>query len=86
MYPDSLYFDLLLSDVYEHFIYYELYSYSAYSELNFPITYWRTSSQIEVNFVIGNQEVAIEVKSTQHVNTRHLKGLEKFAEEYIQEN
>lgn len=67
---------------FEHLIYHELYSYSHYSDKNFPIFYWRTASQIEVDFILGDHEVAVEVKSTNMVNPRHLKGLKSFAEEY----
>ncbi len=67
---------------FEHFIYQEIYTYSSYSGLNFPISYWRTASQIEIDFVLGEHQVAIEVKATQQANSRHLKGLKSFAEEY----
>lgn len=67
---------------FEHFIYQELYAHSHYSDINYPISYWRTTSQIEVDFVLGENEVAIEVKSTNMVNSRHIKGLISFAEEY----
>jgi predicted AAA+ superfamily ATPase len=67
---------------FEHYIYHEIYSHSSYSGLNYPISYWRTTSQIEVDFILGNNEVAIEVKASQQVTSRHLKGLKAFAEEY----
>ena len=67
---------------FEHFIYLELYAYSHYSVKEFPISYWRTASQIEIDFVLGDHEVAIEVKATNNVNNRHLKGLKAFMEEY----
>jgi uncharacterized protein len=67
---------------FEHFIYLELYAHSKYSDLNYPISYWRTASQIEVDFILGDHEVAIEVKSTDMVSLRHIKGLKSFAEEY----
>lgn len=67
---------------FEHFVYLELFAYSKYSELNFDISYWRTSSQLEVDFVIGNAEIAIEVKSTDNVQNKHLSGLKRFAEDY----
>ncbi len=67
---------------FEHFIYQELYAHSNYSELNYAISYWRTTSQIEVDFILGNHEVAIEVKGTDNVQSRHLKGLKSFSEEY----
>lgn len=72
----------IFGKVFEHFIYHEIYTYASYSGLHFPLGYWRTTSQIEIDFVLGDHEVAIEVKSTQQVNSRHLKGLKSFAEEY----
>lgn len=67
---------------FEHFIYLEIYAHSKYSGLLYPISYWRTASQIEIDFVLGDHEVAIEVKGSQQINSRHLKGLKSFAEEY----
>ncbi len=69
-------------DAFEHFIYHELYSHSNYSGINYTISYWRTTSQIEVDFILGENEVAIEVKASSQINSRHLKGLKSFAEEY----
>lgn len=67
---------------FEHFIYQEIYAHSNYSGLNYPVSYWRTASQLEIDFVLGDHEVAIEVKSANLANLRHLKGLKAFAEEY----
>jgi uncharacterized protein len=67
---------------FEHFIYQELYAHSHYSDKNYQISYWRTASQLEVDFILGDHEVALEIKSTNMVNPRHLKGLKSFAEEY----
>lgn len=67
---------------FEHFIYHEIVTHSHYSGKNYPITFWRTTSQLEVDFVLGDHEVAIEVKSTDNVQTRHLKGLKAFSDEY----
>jgi predicted AAA+ superfamily ATPase len=72
----------LFGKVFEHFIYQEIYAHSRYSDLNYPVKYWRTASQIEIDFVLGDHEVAIEVKSTALATNRHLKGLKSFAEEY----
>jgi predicted AAA+ superfamily ATPase len=68
--------------VFEHFMYLEIYAHSHYSDINYPVYYWRTASQLEVDFILGDHEVAVEVKSTNMVNPRHLKGLKSFAEEY----
>lgn len=69
-------------NAFEHFIYLELYAHSQYSGIEYPISYWRTASQLEIDFVLGDHEIAIEVKSTNNVQTRHLSGLKAFQEEY----
>ncbi len=66
----------------EHFILMELRAYSAYKELDYPIQYWRTKSGLEVDFVLGAGEVAIEVKGTSRVDTRDLRSLSRFVDEY----
>jgi len=67
---------------FEHFIYHEIYSHSHYSDLNYPISYWRTASQVEIDFILGDHKVAIEVKATGMAHQGHLRGLKSFAEEY----
>ena len=46
---------------FEHFIFMEIVAYSSYSRINFPVHYWRTKSGLEVDFILGNGEVAVEV-------------------------
>lgn len=67
---------------FEHFIYQEIVAHAHYSDLNYSVCYWRTASQIEVDFILGDHEVAIEVKSTNEAKVRHLSGLKSFGEEY----
>jgi uncharacterized protein len=72
----------VFGNAFEHFIYKEIYAHSSYSGLDYEISYWRTASQIEIDFVLGKNEVAIEVKASNTINSRHLKGLKAFMEEY----
>jgi predicted AAA+ superfamily ATPase len=67
---------------FEHFVFNEIYAHSHYSDLHYPVSYWRTASQIEVDFILGDHKVAVEVKATNNVNPRHVRGLSAFAEEY----
>lgn len=69
-------------NAFEHFIYQELYAHSNYTDKNYPISYWRTTSQIEVDFILGDHEVAVEVKGSDNIQSRHIKGLKSFSEEY----
>jgi predicted AAA+ superfamily ATPase len=65
-------------NAFEQFIFQEISAHSSYSGFEYPICYWRTASQLEIDFVLGNNEVAIEVKTSDNINERHLKGLKSF--------
>ncbi len=67
---------------FEHFIFQELVAHSHYSGVNYPVSYWRTASDIEVDFILGSHEVAIEIKGVEEVSSHHLRGLRAFQEEY----
>ena len=67
---------------FEHFIFMELRAYNSYNETDFDIEFWRTKSGLEVDFILGNGEVAIEVKGTNRVDNRDIKPLITFTEEY----
>lgn len=71
----------LFGRAFEHFITLEVLAHSSYSDLNYPVTYWRTASQLEVDLVLDT-EVAIEIKSTDRVTDKHLRGLRAFKEEH----
>jgi uncharacterized protein len=67
---------------FEHFVLMELRAHSRYSNLLYEINYWRTSSDFEVDFILNKGEVAVEVKSAGVIQSKHLKGLRAFSEEY----
>lgn len=73
----------LFGRAFEHFIYQELCAYQHYSRKRFPIAYWRTTSQLEVDFILGDHEVVLEVKGSPEVQSRHQKGIKAFQEEYV---
>ncbi len=68
---------------FEHFILQEIMAYNHYSAKNFNIAYWRTASQLEVDFILGDHETAIEIKASDSIGLQHLKGLKAFKEEYL---
>jgi len=67
---------------FEHFILMELIAYRDYQRKRFTIHYWRTKLGHEVDFILGNAEVAIEVKLSDQVHKEDLKGLMAFCEEF----
>jgi uncharacterized protein len=70
----------LFGKSFEHFIALEIRAWLSYTRKTTEIFYWRSTSKFEVDFIIGNQ-YAIEIKSTDHVMSKHLKGLRALKEE-----
>ena len=64
----------------EHLVFLELRAWLDYRRRDDPLTYWRSRSQLEVDFVVGDA-VAIEVKAKSRVSARDYKGLLALAEE-----
>ena len=67
---------------FEHFILMEIQAHRSYQELDYDINFWRTKTGLEVDFVLGGGEVAIEVKGASRVDRRELRPLSAFVEEY----
>jgi predicted AAA+ superfamily ATPase len=65
---------------FEHFILMELRAYQSYKDPEMQISYWRTSSGQEVDFLLGEREVAIEIKSG-NVHEGDLRGLNALLED-----
>ena len=72
----------IFGKAFEHFIFSELRAHTSYSELHYDICFWRTKSGLEVDFVLGNGEVAIEVKGTSQVESKALRAMRAFIDEY----
>jgi uncharacterized protein len=70
---------------FENFIAMELRSYLSYRRIKKKLTYWRTRTGYEVDFLVGTK-AAIEVKSAEKITDKHLKGLRALAEEGLFEN
>ena len=66
----------------EHFILMELAAHASYRDLHYDVHYWRTRSGLEVDFILGQGEVAVEVKGSAHVRDRELRPLRAFTEEH----
>lgn len=66
----------------EHYIFLELIAYKHLNDRDFEISYWRTKTGIEVDFILGSANVIIEVKIMDHIHKNDLKGLYAFMEEH----
>lgn len=67
---------------FEQFLLMELKAYQAYRNPELDIRYWRTSSGFEVDFILGDMEVAIEVKASERIHSGHAKSLRALLEEH----
>ncbi len=70
----------LFGRAFEHFLILELRAHLSYTRSDLALSYWRSTSQFEVDCIVGNK-LAIEIKSTELVNTRDLRGLKALREE-----
>jgi len=67
---------------FEHFVLMELWAHRSYTEADYEVRFWRTKTGLEVDFVLGSGDVAIEVKGSSRVDSSALKPLKAFAEDY----
>jgi len=72
----------LFGRAFEHFVFTEIVAHSSYRELDYGINFWRTKSGLEVDFILGGGEIAIEVKGQSRVDNRDLRPLTEFMNEY----
>ena len=67
---------------FEHFILMELTAHNSYKEIDYGINFWRTKSGLEVDFILGEGETAIEVKGGSSIKNKDLRPLNAFIETY----
>jgi len=70
----------LFGQAFEHFIALELRAYLSYTRKKSPMCFWRTTDGYEVDFIIEN-EIAIEIKSSDKLSEKHFKGIKYLLEE-----
>jgi len=66
----------------EHYILLELLAYRDLNEKDFEINYWRTKAGLEVDFILGGGQTALEVKLEEQPDKSDLRGLIAFCEEH----
>ena len=71
-----------INKAFEHFIYMELLAHRSYTATDYPIHFWRTKSGLEVDFILGDAQIAIEVKGSDRVDNRDLTPFKAFIKEY----
>lgn len=66
---------------FEHYLLMELMAYRAYRNPELDITFWRTSVGQEVDFILGDKELAIEIKGSPRVHEGDLRSLKALQED-----
>ena len=69
-------------EYFEQLVFMELKCWIDYVRLRSKLTFWRSTSNMEVDFCV-DEELAIEAKLTMNVSEKHLKGLKALREENI---
>jgi len=72
----------LFGKAFENWLGHELRSYNQYRDRFLDLSYWRLSSGIEVDFIVGQIELAVEAKAVTRVRSEHLKGLRELSKEH----
>lgn len=67
---------------FEQFILMELTAYQACRDPELEIRYWRTSTGLEVDFILNDMQAVIEVKSSARIHDAHLRGLRALQQEH----
>lgn len=71
----------LFGKAFENWVFHELCAHRAYSGIDYDLTYWRLASGIEVDFIAGDMELAIEAKSSARITSDHLSGLREIVKD-----
>lgn len=69
---------------FENWVFHELSAHRTYSELYYDLSYWRLASGIEVDFILGDMQVAVEAKSSARITSDHLRGLRELVKDHPQ--
>ena len=72
----------LYGKAFENWVFHELAAYLAYQEIDAGLSYWRLAGGAEVDFVLGDMQLAVEAKASEKIVARHLKGLRTLAQEH----
>ena len=75
--------DVEKGPLFETWIIHEIRAFLAYHELDYPVFYWSSHDQVEVDVLFETQDcyIAIEIKSTSYWERSFNKGLDRIKEE-----
>ena len=65
----------LYGKAFENWVCHELSAWISYREFDGQLSYWRLAGGTEVDFVVGDMQLAVEAKASRNIGSRHLRGL-----------
>ena len=65
----------------EHYLLMEIRAYQAYRKPEMPLSFWRTSTGQEVDLLLGDREVAVEIKGSNRVHASDMRSLLSLKED-----
>ena len=71
-------------EFFETYMHHEIKSYISYKNSNADLSYWRSKTGFEVDFIYDNR-IAIEIKAKQNINHKDMKGIKALKEEHLLE-
>lgn len=72
----------LYGRAFENWVFHELIAAVAYHAKDTRLSHWRLAGGTEVDFVIGDMELAIEAKSGSRITSDHLRGLRQIVRDH----
>ncbi|MCL2877171.1 MAG: AAA family ATPase [Acidobacteria bacterium] len=66
---------------FEQYILMELKAYQAYRNPDMPITFWRTSTGQEVDFILGEKDLAVEIKGASRIHEGDARSLQALLDD-----
>jgi uncharacterized protein len=66
---------------FEHYLLMELKAYQAYRNPEMSISFWRTSTGREVDFILGDKDLAVEIKGSARIHDGDVRSLQALLED-----
>jgi len=66
---------------FEHYLLMELLAHRSYTGLDYKIQFWRSKNGQEIDFILGDGQIALEIKGSSRVDKKELHALNVYMEE-----
>ncbi|MDD5308178.1 MAG: DUF4143 domain-containing protein [Deltaproteobacteria bacterium] len=72
----------LYGKAFENWCFHEMSAFDAYAERRAQLAYWRLTTGVEVDFVVGDMALAVEAKASAKITADHLRGLRQLVADH----